>query len=470
MDNINKVFEDAVEEWKNNHGVGTCLIPPPLNDKIMIYNILTKMYSKNPKCNILIITNTFKDRMDIIDFITNQDEENDKEFKQLINNKTLKIYSYKLAKDYNSIHDLSILYNLTFIEPETINLLNNAHFKLVILNKLFDDYSQLERLYKVCPLLSVFKQKEIEQIRLSTPVEEEWISVELPENSQIYKDYLKYTEYIQTSINIFGSFDIMQKARIGDKTVNISSSTICLQIANENGWNDSLDMTIPYNRNIDELYNPNSLRERASRTYEMIRNRNILISDYEAKLEKIFEIINKHKNEKIIIINKRGEFANKVTEYINSMSETIICGNYHEKVEDIPAVDINGNAIYIKSGKCKGERKMMSCQSQKTLNEQLFNINKLNVLSLSNSPDKRLSIDVDVVIITSPMCEDIENYLYRLSNVVYRDKIKLYSIFCKNTIEQSKLFNKSLSETHTIVNKCEIDNDIQNNFDFMIDD
>lgn len=470
MADINQIFDDAVEEWKNNHGVGTCLIPPPLNDKIMVYNILTKMYSKNPQCKILIVTNTFKDRMDIIDFITNQDEENDKEFKQLINDKTLKIFSYSLAKDYNQLLDLVIIYNPDEITNYIFGLLRKAHFQLVIFSKLLNDYNQLQDLYKVCPLLSAFKQKEVEAIRLSTPVEEEWIKVELPTDSQDYKDYQKYTEYIQTSLNIFGSFNNMQQARMGNSALNISASSICLQIATENGWNDSLDMSIQYNRDIDELYNPNSLRERASRTYDMIRNRNILIADYEPKLEKVIELINKHKGEKILVINKRGEFANKVTEYVNSMSETIICANYHDKVEDIPAVDINGNAIYVKSGKAKGERKMMGVQAQKTLNEQLFNLGKINVLSLSNSPDKKLTVDVDVIIITSPLCEDIETYMYRLSNVVYKDKIKLYSIFCKNTIEESKLFNKSLSETHTIVNKCEIDNNGQNNFDFMIDD
>ena len=39
------------------------------------------------------------------------------------------------------------------------------------------------------------------------------------------------------------------------------------------------------------------------------------------------------------IINKRGEFASKVTDYINQFSENVICGNYHDKVEPIPALD-----------------------------------------------------------------------------------------------------------------------------------
>lgn len=470
MDDINELFENAIEEWKNNKGIGTCLIPPPINSKIMIYSILSKMYSKNSNYNILVVVNTFNERLDIIDFITNQDEENDKEFKDLINNKILKIFTYSYARMYSQDVDLVIIYNLDNIENETLNIIRRSRFSLVILTKLFSDYNQLEKLYKICPLLNAFKQKEIEELRLSTPVEEEWINAEMDKSSQDFKDYQKYTEYIQTSLNIFGSFDIMQKARLGNAALNISASSICNQIAIENGWNDSLDMTVEYNRNIDELYNPNSLRERATRTYEIIRNRNILLSDYEPKLAKILEIINKHKNEKIIIINKRGEFANKVTEYINNMSETIICGNYHDKVEDVPAVDINGNAIYVKSGKSKGERKMMGCQAQKTLNEELFNLNKINILSLSNSPDKKLNIDVDVIIITSSLCEDIETYIYRLSNIVFKDKIKLYSVYCGNTIEEQKLFNKKLSKNHIIVNKCEIKNNQENNFDFMIDD
>lgn len=470
MSNIDELFENAIQEWKVNKGIGTALIPPPLNDKVMVYMLLCKIYASDPNYNVLVATNTFKERMDLIDFITNQgEEENDKEFKELLANKTLKIFSFKLAKEV-SPPTLCILYNIPFVDNDVLNLLRASKFKLVIYDSLLSDYSQLEKLYKVCPLLSGFKQNEIDEIRLSTPVEEEWIGVDLPAETEDAKSYKKYCDYIQTSLNIFGNFDYIKQARTGNPALNISASSICMQIATENGWSDSLDMTIEYNRQLDELYNPNSLRERATNTYEIIRLRSVLVSDYEPKIEKILEIIKKEEGKKILIINKRGEFANIVTEAINNNSETIICGNYHDKVQDVPAVDINGTAIFVKSGKCKGERKMMGAQAQKTLNEQLFNLGKINVLSLSNSPDKKLSVDVDVIIITSPLCDDIQNYIYRLTNIVYKDKIKLYSIFCKNTIEQTKLFNKTLSENHTIVNKCEIENNAQNNFDFAIEE
>ena len=471
MNNIDELFENAIQEWKNNKGVGTALIPPPLNDKVMIYLLLAKMYASRPDCEVLIVTEDFNERLQLIDFITNQeDEENNKEFKELLNNKILRIYSSKLAKSAKVKVTLCILYNLTSIDNEAINLLRDAQFKLVIFNKLLSDYSQLEQLYKVCPLLSAFKQNEVEQIRLSTPVEEEWIGVDIDPASEDGVNYKKYCDYIQTSLNIFGNMEYIKQARLGNQILNISASAICMQIATENGWSDSLDMSIPYNRELDELYNPNSLRERATNTYEIIRNRSVLVSDCEIKLEKIFNIVSQNEGKKILIINKRGEFANKVTEYINTMSPSICCANYHDKVQDVPAVDVNGTALFVKSGKSKGERRMMGAQAQKSLNEQLFNLGKINVLSLSNAPDKKLSVDVDVVIITSPLCEDIHSYMYRLDNIVFGDKIKLYSIFCKNTIEQAKLFNKPTVENHIIVNKCEIEANGQNNFDFAIED
>ena len=46
-------------------------------------------------------------------------------------------------------------------------------------------------------------------------------------------------------------------------------------------------MTIPINVQIDELYNPSSIRDRALQTYEIIRKRNKLLTDYDGKLDKI---------------------------------------------------------------------------------------------------------------------------------------------------------------------------------------
>ena len=131
---------------------------------------------------------------------------------------------------------------------------------------------------------------EIEQVRLSTPVEEYQIGINIDEDREEYKLLKYYNEYITTTISIFGSFNIIQQANLGNSQLNISATQICYQIAQENGWNEHLDMSIEFNVEIDKLYNPNNLRERASKTYEIIRNRSQLLSDFELKLDSIFEI------------------------------------------------------------------------------------------------------------------------------------------------------------------------------------
>lgn len=474
MKTIDELYKDAMCHWRDNKGIGTALIPHPLNDKYLLLGILQRLYNRSPTCNILIITINFQERIDVIEFLTHQDEEeNNKEFKELIDNKHIKIFTADYIERNPSVWCpfVCIMYHCDTLYKHVLEILDRSKFKLVILNKLNISAEDINKIYSVCPLLNDFKQNELDELRTSTPVEDMWIDVTIPEDSEVYKLLQYYNEYIATSISIFGNFDIIQQARVGNIPLNISANQICNQIAHENGWNNHLDMNVELNVKLDELYNPGSIKDRATRTYEIIRQRSQLLSDYEGKLDVILKIVEENKNSKILIINKRGEFANKVTEFINNMSETNICGNYHDKIEPIPAIDKDGNPITYKSGNSKGKRKYLCSQAQKTLNEQLFNSNKLRVLSTNSAPNKQLTVNVEVIIITSPLCEDIKSYIYRLSNVYYPSgKIKLYSIYVKNSLEQTRLLNKSTSSMHTIINKCENNIISENNSDFIVVD
>ena len=210
-------------------------------------------------------------------------------------------------------------------------------------------------------------------------------------------------------------------------------------------------MSTDYNRQIDTLYSPNAIRERANTTYEMIRKRTQLVASYSRKVNAIIEIVNNNVGKKILVINKFAEFATDVTNNLN-VGDKQICMNYHDKVDSIPAIDDKGNPIYYKSGAKKGERKLMGATSQKKLAQKLFNLNKINVLSANNLPDKDLNIDVDVIIITSPLCENLKAYLYRLAKVTFNTPIILYTLYCKDTMEEKEINNRSLAENHHIVN------------------
>lgn len=476
MDKLQKMLEDAVNKWRDNRCVGTFIMPNPIDARPMILSILQKRYVRYPSAKTLLVVDTWDTRCKFIEYLTTQDcEENNEEFKTLIKNKSIVILTRNgiVSDKFNGLNgcDLIILYNLVYYPHKLGWYCSKVKYKLTILDRILEVGYERTSLYRTCPVIGNFSQAEFDKLRTSTPVEEELIDVDIPEDTEAFKLLQYYNEYIATSLNIFGSFDIMQQARIGNDKFNISANQICYQIASENGWKPNLDMSVDINVQIDAMYNPTNIKERAVRTYECIRSRGELLSNYDGKISVIEDLVNKHKNEKILIINKRGTFAHNVTSHLNGMSGEIICGDYHDHVDPIPEVDDRGKPVYYKSGAKKGKQKFLAATAQKHRNERLFRNNKLRVLSTNNAPNKDLDADVSVVIITSPQCETIESYMYRLANVCYpTNKIKLYTIYIKNSLEEKKLQNRVVADTHTIVNKCENAVVIENNSDFIVVD
>lgn len=474
MMNLEKRLEDIVLNWRNAGGRGSVFIPPALNDKGLVLNILQRIYARSPTAEVIIMVPNFEDRTELIEFLTHQEnEDNNNEFASLITNKILKIYSSSFVENYIGCMrpHLFIMYHCDTVFDRLRDILYSSKFRLVIMNTLFKSNDDAKLVYNYAPIIKGIDNNEVNDFRVSTPVEDIWIPITIPEDSEDYKLLKYYEEYIATTLNIFGSFDSINEARIGNRSLNISAAEICAQIAHDNGWSPTLDMSIPINVDVDNMYNPSAIKERANMVFEIIRNRSTLLADYKGKLIEVLKIVEDNPTAKILIINKRGEFASEITDYLNSQFKEPICGNYHDKVNLVPAVDVDGNPVFYKSGSKKGVRKMMAAQAQKSLNEALFNAGKLRCLATNNAPDKALTINADVIIITSPQCEDIESYLYRLYNVRYTaGKLKLYNIFVKNSFESDKLLKKQISETHTIMNKEEIF-DIDENFsDFVIVD
>lgn len=471
MNKIEQVFDEAITAWRTNRGIGTALIPPPLDDKLFVLGVLQRYYAATPDNKCIIVTPDFNERSKIIEYLTtkNVDEENNEEFKELIKNRNILVFTQdyieKIEKNINN--KFVIWYRPTSISLKTIVFIRNSIFKLIVLNKRLENPNDMLFIYNNAPLIPTFTQANIDEIRVSTPVEEMLIPIDIIPDSPDEKLLNYYNDYITTSFNIFGSFEIMKEANTGNQSLNISSNQICYNIALENGWNEHLDMSIEFNQEIDKLYNPMNIKDRAFTTYEMIRNRSQLLSSYDGKLEYIKDIVKENLDKKILIINKRASFASKVTEYLNNNSETIICLNYHDKVDYIPAVDINDEPVFYKSGQNKGKRKIMGSKSQRTYAEGKFNRGDINVLSTNCSPDKDLNIDIDLIIITSPMCESIKSYIYRLTKCNFNNSgLKLYSLYCKNTQEEKLIQNKELLANHNVKNSISD----ENNCDFIVID
>ena len=466
-----ELHEKSVYQWRMNKGIGTFIIPAPLDVLRPLLMILPAMYNKSPTLVTNIIVADFVDKDKVTDYLLHKsDHVHSNVYSKLITEGFIKILTVGEATDIFShlYPTLVVIYNPKECLYCYIGLLDKAKFKLVLSSNLFT--GKLEQLNNLVPRVGSYNQASIDEIRSSRPVKEVLVPLVIDENSNLKKKLDYYNKEISTAIAIFGDFDTIKMARLGNSNTNSSSMAVCYNIARQNGWNENLDMTIQFNIEIDELYSPNALKERASGIYEIIRSRSLALASSDEKLSYILKIVEDNIDKNILIINKHGDFANEVTKYINDNTNYNSCYNYHDKVENIPAIDDNGNEVLIKSGVNKGKPKMLGVKSQKNLAQKLMNKGAIHVLSTNAAPDKDLAVNIDVVVITSPLCDTIETYLYRLSKVEFAKEVQLYTLYYKGSLEEKKLDERIVPPTHTILNKAEIEVKSDNNYDYCIVD
>lgn len=348
-------------------------------------------------------------------------------------------------------------------------MIEKSRFNLVILNKLLDSKT-MDDFYTVAPSIGNFSQNVIDEVRSNRPVKECLVGLTIVPDSELDKEMNYYNREISTALAIFGNFDNIKYARLGNSVTNCSSMMICDAIARTNGWDNHLDMSSEFNRDIDRLYSPSAIKERADSIYNIVRERSTKLASSKDKLSNILDIVNSNSDKNILIINKYGEFANLVTDYLNDKSGKRICANCHDKVDNVPAVDDYGNPILVKSGPKKGQPKLLGVIAQKKLAQKLMNTHKINVISCGASPDKSLDVDIDLVIITSPLCDTIESYFYRLSKVHFSNEVLLYTLFYKGTLEEKKLEDRAVPINHTIINDFDRNVKVDNNNDYCIVD
>lgn len=476
MNNSNElqILEDIASKWQGAKGIGSVYLSKNIDPNALVHIILKKIYTKTPTANVVIVVDNFNDRIAIINFITKFDNDI---FKDLINNKKIRVVTPNVIDKINmwDIY-LTITVAVNYYNDPAINLCSQSKFKLIIVNGHTDT---INNVFIKFPLIAKFGEDAELMMRVNSPVEENRYAVDISSADRAKLD--EYNKYIQSCCNVFGSFDNIEFAKNGNAKLNISAEQVRFQIATNNGWAVDLNMTYPFNQEIDKVFNPNALLERANTVYNIIRERANLLSDNEAKLDAIVELVKANKDKKILIINKRKEFADKVAEAINNNiantnyitnpnmfndEHTVhtfnICYAYHDDLPSIEAFNDKGEQMFVKSGVSKGQIKMMGSKAQKTLYQSLFNKGYINVLSANNACDKDLECEIDMMIVTSPLCNDVKALKYRLSNVRFKSNPNIvYKLYVVDSMEEKHLDK----EVNQIVKNCETsarDNEFNN--------
>lgn len=457
------LIKNVLTGFQNNKGFGSLYC---FDDNIIpkiIYNVIEKFNNKHKQEFILIVVNDYNRRLSILNEIKRNVSDYTSEYNIKILSQTYINVKYKY--DYKLIITVGINENMEMIN----HLHKNAKFMLSVLTKNIMNNDFIIDLRALLPNINVlFNNKETEFNRIFSPVNEYQIGVEFNEDDSLLYD--KYNDFINKCIKIFGDVSIIDKCKNGDKTLNISASEYRFNLAKMNGWHEELDVNIEFQRQIDDIYNPNVLLEKANTFYNIVKQRRDLVSDNIAKLEYIFNIVRDNLDKKILIVSKRGEFASKITNYINTkfkeLSNSIInntgvddinndiCKDYHDNIEECIATNKDGSIILIKSGENKGKPKIIQSQAISSYNEKLFNANSINVLSIKSSSNKKLSVNCDIVIFTSPICDNIFDFKTRFSNIVINSNPNItYKIYCENSIEKNMILREKPNKLITIINE-----------------
>lgn len=442
LKNKDKLIREVVNGFQENRGRASvyCFNHDVIPE--LIYNIIKPFSTKNPNDQIFIVVNEYETRKAILDFIKSKNE---------TYNLRILSYSYINTK-YSYYYKLIILAGLNDHNESIFNhLAINSRFLLniiteVILNNYFIEYVR-ERF----PIIQTADyDTNIRKDDIYSPVEETLVLVNLSDED--IDKYEKFTDYINTSVSIFGTLDNIEKCKKGDSATGVSAAEFRNNIANNNGWNENLDMTLPFMKQIDAVYNPNVLYERACNFYNITKARRDLLSDNIAKLEVIKNICENNKDKQILIVSSKGEFAAKITNYINN-NTSLICGDYHDCIDPRIAIDDNGDIITIKSGKSKGKPRMLGSQAQSTLNEARFNNKTINVLSIKFSSNIKLKIACDMIILTSPLFGNIIDVKTRFKDIKFNGEVtETYRIYCNNTIEADKLMSDNEQKMIKVLN------------------
>lgn len=423
--NQSKYTDEVVNGFLANRGKASVYCFEPIDFSIPVCNIINNVLTKNQDAKVFIAVDSYPTRQKVISQLDSMN----------IDKTNIKVLSLDYIKtSYRYDYFLTITIGINDNYPVLFHLYNGAKFMLSVITKNNMNNSFTTSVRGILPNINTtVSNVSVRAENVYLPVEEYRRGAILTDDDK--DTYDKYVDYITTSIRIFGDINVIEKCRIGDNVFNLSASEVRDRIAKDNGWSEILDTSIPFNKQIDEAYNPNSLYERANNFYNITKQRRNLVTDNVCKLDVIARICEENIGKKILIVSKRGEFASLITKHLNEIG-IVKCGDYHDNIENAVAVDEWGDAVLIKSGKSKGQPKILGAQAISTLNMKLFNNSDINVLSIKNSSSNKLKISVDVLIITSPFCDGVIGVKTRFIDVEFRGiPNKVYKIYTIGTIE-----------------------------------
>lgn len=345
--------------WKNNRGIGTFI---NLHDRFRFVEFIhSKMIDVHRVVNVVVKGDTalWYNKVPILESASHSD----------------------------SHIRLLIIDNISVYDEETIKRIieSNRADCLFVMGFLNDSYTEKDEKKLIhCPVLNAIKRID------NNIAHEYYISISLNKEEQtIYDTFNASLKGIATKFN--NDHKLIQSLLTGDKSRGMSGGDCRWEFAESMGWSKDADLTIPYNQEIERLYNPNNIYDTIKDYNDYIRKRNSLVAGSISKLNVMSTLIID------CLANKR-----KFVVLSNSSSLAIDLWYLHQECgifcNQAPAIEIGGRSY----GK----------EALKTAAVKGFKSNTIPGIITANVLDDKWNVDnVDVVIYTSPDCDTVNQIL-----------------------------------------------------------
>lgn len=451
MIDYNKINQLLQDGFLANKGKGSILVYPPLNISKVLLGTIGKLILKRPDEKILIIIGDYKYKEEIVKVIKETLELNDAIF--IENHIQFLTQSYAYTKLY--LYTVNILIG---IEDDKFILksFQESKFTLAVTTNPKLRLNKLTNIQSILPNIHLgIGDNDLQQSKINVPVTEYRHGVYLSEEEKA--QYEKYSSFIKDSMVVFGDFNMVELCRNGDALCNVSAMSICNNVARKNGWSPELDMSVEFNVQIDKIYNPNAIHERAQLIYNIARERKNFVCNFNKKIDEVINIVKANPRKGIVIVSKSGEFANEIAEKLTQ--EGMPCGLYHNEIPASYMPDENGEYITYKSGINKGKPKLFKASALSTYWMQCYIYGETNILSMKAASDTNLAIDIDIVIFTTTLIDDIFKFKARFRNCNFKgNNTEIHRIYCIDTIEENSMYKERPTNLITVCNCNKNDN------------
>lgn len=187
------------------------------------------------------------------------------------------------------------------------------------------------------PVIDTITEEEAIREGYVAPFVEFNLSVTLTEKEQ--EAYEEYTKIINENLNKFPqgvNLEFANKCLSGG-TINgklYTSAQIVYGYAANKGWRKDMDLSIPANEQINNLWNPHKIYGYAVALLNAIRFRKNLLYNSEKKIELCMQICERYKDLKGIIFSQSTAFADKLNLLLNE-AEPNSSVVYHSNLQTV---------------------------------------------------------------------------------------------------------------------------------------